>query len=144
MDVVVGHFGYLHFISSSELVFPFPREIASYARNLVKRAAIEREASSGVNSYQCHQQQQQQQQGPMEIDVRGQDVLQPARPALPPEVSNIPIFLVPRRGTYVDYACTSLVLSKLTQSRASTFARIGMVLYCRHSHSMHHWDQVVI
>ncbi|KAH7013830.1 fungal-specific transcription factor domain-containing protein [Ilyonectria destructans] len=38
MDIVVGHFGYMEFISSSELEFPFPREIASYARNLVKQA----------------------------------------------------------------------------------------------------------
>lgn len=38
MDVVVGHFGYLEFASSSELVFPFAREITSYARELVKRA----------------------------------------------------------------------------------------------------------
>ncbi|KAH7126494.1 fungal-specific transcription factor domain-containing protein [Dactylonectria estremocensis] len=38
MDIIVGHFGYLEFISSSEMEFPFPREIASYARNLVKQA----------------------------------------------------------------------------------------------------------
>jgi hypothetical protein len=38
MDVVVGHFGYLEFASSSELVFPFAREITSYARDVVKKA----------------------------------------------------------------------------------------------------------
>ncbi|KAH8886612.1 hypothetical protein GQ53DRAFT_875270, partial [Thozetella sp. PMI_491] len=38
MDIVVGHFGYLEFVSSSELVFSFPREVTSYARGLVQRA----------------------------------------------------------------------------------------------------------
>ena len=38
MDIVVGHFGYLEFISSSVLVFPFPREITSYTRRMVERA----------------------------------------------------------------------------------------------------------
>lgn len=99
MDVVVGHFGYLQFISSSELVFPFPREIASYARNLVQKAAGERETLSGGNAHQCHQQQQQQkqqqqQQGQMQTEIRGQDLLQPPRSVFPPEVSDIPIFIL--------------------------------------------------
>lgn len=38
MDVIVGHFGYLEYASESELVFPFPREIVSHARVVVKRA----------------------------------------------------------------------------------------------------------
>ncbi|KAJ3547726.1 hypothetical protein NM208_g1363 [Fusarium decemcellulare] len=38
MDIVVGHFGYLEFISSSEFETSFPREVTTYARNLVKRA----------------------------------------------------------------------------------------------------------
>lgn len=48
MDIVVGHFGYLGFISSSELEYAFPREIASYARSLVKKARDERESAGQV------------------------------------------------------------------------------------------------
>ncbi|KAJ4422236.1 hypothetical protein N0V82_003096 [Gnomoniopsis sp. IMI 355080] len=56
MDVMVGHFGYLHYISSSELAFPFPREIASYARRLVNKASREKEASSRGEESQPQQQ----------------------------------------------------------------------------------------
>ncbi|EXJ71827.1 uncharacterized protein A1O5_04328 [Cladophialophora psammophila CBS 110553] len=38
MEVIVGHFGYLEYASNSELLFPFPREIVSYARMVVKHA----------------------------------------------------------------------------------------------------------
>ncbi|KAK7214592.1 hypothetical protein V2G26_002595 [Clonostachys chloroleuca] len=41
MDIVVGHFGYVEFLSSSKLDLSFPREVASYARNLVKKAKEE-------------------------------------------------------------------------------------------------------
>jgi len=38
MDVIVGHFGYMEYVSGSELGFKFPRKIVSYAREVVKRA----------------------------------------------------------------------------------------------------------
>lgn len=41
LDLVVGHFGYLQWISSSELNLAFPREVASYARDLVSKAKHE-------------------------------------------------------------------------------------------------------
>ncbi|CAG9988756.1 unnamed protein product [Clonostachys byssicola] len=41
MDIVVGHFGYVEFLSSSKLDLSFPREVASYARNLVKKVKEE-------------------------------------------------------------------------------------------------------
>lgn len=52
MDIVIGHFGYLEFISSSELEFPFPREIAAHARSLVKKAkdGTLNQTSTGVGS----------------------------------------------------------------------------------------------
>ena len=38
MEVIVGHFGYLEYISEAEISFPFPREIVSYARTVVNQA----------------------------------------------------------------------------------------------------------
>lgn len=61
LDVVVGHFGYLQFISSSEHVFPFPREIAAYARHAVEVAAAEKaRRSSTTGAAEKHQQRQKQ------------------------------------------------------------------------------------
>ena len=41
MDVVVGHFGHLEYVTSSELAFPFAREVASLARMTVQKAKHE-------------------------------------------------------------------------------------------------------
>ncbi|KAI8937133.1 hypothetical protein NX059_006347 [Plenodomus lindquistii] len=41
LDAVVGHFGYLDFLSGSELGTQTPRKIASYAREVVRRAKNE-------------------------------------------------------------------------------------------------------
>ena len=38
MDVAAGHFAHMDFITSSELAFPFTREVANLARQTVKRA----------------------------------------------------------------------------------------------------------
>ncbi|KAF3009192.1 hypothetical protein E8E14_006037 [Neopestalotiopsis sp. 37M] len=38
LDLVAGHFGYLEWMSSSELNLAFPREVTSYARDLVSKA----------------------------------------------------------------------------------------------------------
>ncbi|KAH7137415.1 fungal-specific transcription factor domain-containing protein [Dactylonectria estremocensis] len=38
MDIVVGYFGYLEFVSSSMLVFPFPRDITSHMRRFVEKS----------------------------------------------------------------------------------------------------------
>lgn len=38
MDIAAGHFAHMEFITSSELAFPFTREVADLARRTVKRA----------------------------------------------------------------------------------------------------------
>jgi hypothetical protein len=38
MDIVAGHFGRLEYLTSSNLAFPFIREITSIANRMVKRA----------------------------------------------------------------------------------------------------------
>lgn len=38
MDTIVGHYGYLEYISGSEFSTRFPRKLVSYAREFVKRA----------------------------------------------------------------------------------------------------------
>lgn len=38
MDIATGHFAHMEFITSSELAFPFTREVADLARQTVKRA----------------------------------------------------------------------------------------------------------
>jgi hypothetical protein len=52
MDIVVGHFGYLEFVSSSVMMFPFPREITSYTRRLVEKA--NKRPSQGVGGPSTH------------------------------------------------------------------------------------------
>lgn len=47
MDIAVGHFGHLEFITTSELAFPFTREVAVLARETVKKA---RERSTVSNT----------------------------------------------------------------------------------------------
>lgn len=49
MDIVVGHFGYVEFLSSSKLDLSFPREVASYARNLVKKVREEKDHGSSTS-----------------------------------------------------------------------------------------------
>ncbi|CAH0046653.1 unnamed protein product [Clonostachys solani] len=49
MDIVVGHFGYVEFLSSSKLDLSFPREVASYARNLVKNVREENDHSNSTS-----------------------------------------------------------------------------------------------
>lgn len=63
LDVVVGHFGYLQFISSSQHVFPFPREIAAYARHVVEAAVAEKKRQLSTPGEPEQQQQQRQKQG---------------------------------------------------------------------------------
>lgn len=63
LDVVVGHFGYLQFISSSQHVFPFPREIAAYARYVVDTAVAEKKKRQLSTTGGLDQQQQRQKQG---------------------------------------------------------------------------------
>lgn len=50
MDIVVGHFGYLEYVSSSVLVFPFPREITSYTRRVVEKAKQASSQGGGVST----------------------------------------------------------------------------------------------
>ena len=50
MDIVVGHFGYLEYVSSSVLVFPFPREITSYTRRVVEKAKKASSQGEGVST----------------------------------------------------------------------------------------------
>lgn len=38
MDTVVGYFGYIEFVSSSTLVFPFPRDITFRMRRFIEEA----------------------------------------------------------------------------------------------------------
>jgi hypothetical protein len=38
MDIAAGHFAHMEFITSSELAFPFTREVADLARRTVKSA----------------------------------------------------------------------------------------------------------
>lgn len=61
LDVVVGHFGYLQFISSSQHVFPFPREIAAYARSVVESAVEEKKRHVSTAGGPEKQQQRQKQ-----------------------------------------------------------------------------------
>ncbi|VUC32619.1 unnamed protein product [Clonostachys rosea] len=49
MDIVVGHFGYVEFLSSSKLDLSFPREVASYARNLVKKVKEEKDSGNSIS-----------------------------------------------------------------------------------------------
>jgi hypothetical protein len=49
MDIVVGHFGYVEFLSSSKLDLSFPREVASYARNLVKKVKEENDYTTSTS-----------------------------------------------------------------------------------------------
>ena len=90
MDVVVGHFGYLHFISASEFVFPFPREIASYAGRLVRNAAREKAAPRGGED---NTHPQKLKGSITHIDYRrnmkGKDVLSHPTVALSSEVSGV-------------------------------------------------------
>lgn len=89
MDVMVGHFGYLHYISSSELAFPFPREIALYARRLVEKASREKEAlSKGEESHP--QQQKGTAHSSSRHGIEGQDALLHQTSLFPFEVSDIP------------------------------------------------------
>ncbi len=45
LDMVAGHFAHMEFVTSSELAFPFTREVAILARSTVKKA---KENSSSV------------------------------------------------------------------------------------------------
>jgi hypothetical protein len=38
MDIAAGHFGHMEFITSSEMVFPFARDVAALAQKTVKAA----------------------------------------------------------------------------------------------------------
>ena len=38
MDIAAGHFGHIEFITSSEMAFPFARDVAALARKTVKVA----------------------------------------------------------------------------------------------------------
>lgn len=109
MDVVVGHFGYLQFISSSQHVFPFPREIAAYARHVVETAVAEKKrrlSTTGGHETQrqrqkqghhrCEAQQTQKKQKTPQIMqdsclfggfINGQDMLLQQMATFPPEVS---------------------------------------------------------
>ncbi|CAN9215897.1 unnamed protein product [Alternaria alternata] len=49
MDTVVGHYGYLEYISGSEFSTQFPRKVVSYAREIVKRL---REPSTAHDVYE--------------------------------------------------------------------------------------------
>ena len=40
LDVAAGFFGHLEFVTSSELAFPFTRDVARIARNMVKNTKI--------------------------------------------------------------------------------------------------------
>lgn len=110
MDVVVGHFGYLQFISSSQHVFPFPREIAAYARHVVETAVAEKKrrlSTAGGHEPQQHRQKQghhrrfeaqqthKKQKTPQIMQdnglfggfINGQDMLLQQMATFPPEVS---------------------------------------------------------
>jgi hypothetical protein len=52
IDVVAGHFGHMEFITSSELTFPFPREVSSLASRTVKKAR-EKSASNPNLGFQA-------------------------------------------------------------------------------------------
>jgi len=51
LDMVAGHFAHMEFVTSSELSFPFTREVAALARIVVSRA-IENASTSMVGIYQ--------------------------------------------------------------------------------------------
>ncbi|ETS87776.1 hypothetical protein PFICI_01604 [Pestalotiopsis fici W106-1] len=61
LDLVVGHFGYLEWMSSSELNLAFPREVASYARDLVNKAKHKTPSSQQASCTKPNGQSQEEQ-----------------------------------------------------------------------------------
>jgi hypothetical protein len=51
LDSAAGHFAHLEFITSSELAFPFAREVANLAREAVKRARERGEVDGNENAW---------------------------------------------------------------------------------------------
>ena len=51
MDIAAGHFAHMEFITSSELAFPFSREVANLARQTVKRSCERGDIDANKNTW---------------------------------------------------------------------------------------------
>lgn len=54
LDIAAGHFANIHFLTSAQVSFTFPREIASVANKAVKKARLKNTEPAGKNHPFAH------------------------------------------------------------------------------------------
>lgn len=79
MDMVAGHFAHVEFITSSEMSFPFAREVAALARLMISRAAEEHSKLANESDHAALNYEMVETDGPMELSL---DLMESVRQTL--------------------------------------------------------------
>ena len=80
MDMVAGHFAHVEFVTSSEMSFPFTREVAALARLTISRVVEEHSKSANDNeNTNLNSSEMLDTDGPMEMSV---DLIESVRKTL--------------------------------------------------------------